>query len=244
MNARTSTVVGGLALVTAGVLSIRGAFERWWPACAIGDYDSDGCMPLQDHKFDYLVPMDPWAPVGDAHQWQGAALLVLACGVICLLPSLGRRTPARLALQMGVVIVAGAIAVVGLTTLVATASGIATPSAVRTVAFWLWGGVGVFVFAGVALIDSVLINRMPPPAEFRRTPWVLLSLATPVIFLVFVGPVLTMYGSHDTAPWTEATFGWLLIAAGVTVGWRTKHPTGQTAEREGLDRAESGAARH
>lgn len=244
MNARFATSTGGLALIVAGLLSVRGAFERWWPHCTIGNYDTPTCFALQDHKHDHLVTMAPWEPVGSAATWQGAGLLVLAFGVLCLMSTLGWRTPARVLLQLGIAVVVGSIAVVGFASLQADVSGVAPDGTVLHWAVWIWAVVGPLVFAGVAFVDSVLITKSPPPDEFRRTPWVLLALTTPIAF-AWVALIFTMYGSHDTAPWTEAVFGWLMVAAGVTALVGLRGGSGlHSVAGDPLDRVEVGAAYH
>ena len=53
-----------LLLVLAAGLWAAAAFERWWPACRPGQLASQGCVLLQDHRYDYVAPSAPWEPVG------------------------------------------------------------------------------------------------------------------------------------------------------------------------------------
>src|SRR5688572_7641692 len=84
MRWHVRAVVAAL-LVCAGALCVAAAAQRWWPACKPGDFDAVACIERQDHLYDYVAPTAPWVPIGDAAQFAGVALVLLALG-LALLP--------------------------------------------------------------------------------------------------------------------------------------------------------------
>ena len=65
-------VVTAVLIATSGALMYAAAWERWWPACPRGAFDSDRCVQLQDHLYDFAWPADPWVSVGDEQFWPGS----------------------------------------------------------------------------------------------------------------------------------------------------------------------------
>lgn len=223
--------ISGLLLILSGVLTVRAAYDRWWPACQLGNYDTTACFDLQDHLYDYLPPVADWEPTGASAQWQGVAMLLLAAALIFLMPTLGRGTTVRTCLQIGLVAVALSITYLGIVGITAGLRGEVPRLPFVGGALGMWALGGPIVFGAVASIDSLFDTGASRPRDHRRTTWVLMMLATPLLFLIFVEPFFVFYTSHDTAPWSEAVLGWWLIAAGAFVGFGDVFPAGWRALR-------------
>lgn len=76
-------IVVAVGLAGAAGLTFAGAWQRWWPACPRGGFDSDACLRLQSQEY-FQLPGDPWLPVGQAAELYGGALLALAAAVAVL----------------------------------------------------------------------------------------------------------------------------------------------------------------
>jgi hypothetical protein len=203
--------VSGL-LVAAGVLSILGARERWWPACRLGAYETGACLQRQDSAYNYLTPIDGYRPVGHAAACAGVGLLVLAVAS-ALVPWVLLRGRAVVLAGWSLVL-AAPVAVFGVTTLMLAAD----PTPVDGGPGLLSAGVGWIFGWPVALVVLRLLARPATPAA--RWGWVVLVgalfLSTPFPQALFsLG--LIGYSSYDTAPWTEATLGVCLLVAAVAL---------------------------
>lgn len=189
----------GLLLGVSGALMYAASWERWAGPCPWGESESAACTVRQDHLYDFLPPVAPWEPVGDAAQLAGWSLVVLALAWVALPWALTGRRP-------GVVSAAG---VVG-TVLSLAAVGVATRRS------GLAGSVVTPVFSDLVMYVWVLA----PPALLVRFAvvargWALaaacwLLLATPVVagFSYAIGP-------YDAQPWWEASSGVFIILSGL-----------------------------
>lgn len=199
-----------LSLATSGLLAVAGARERWWPACPRGDYDTPRCLALQDDRYDYTAMREPWVPLGNAAELAGVSYAALALAV-GLLPWLLLRSRTRLAWATS--------AVLGGTLIPLAAAQWASGRAGEVVASPLLVPVGLswaLLWPLVVLAVLCLPSRPGDPTALQQGARVLLAtllcLSSP--FGQFLAaPVMVGYVSHDTAPWTEATTGLLLIAA-------------------------------
>ncbi|GIG38752.1 hypothetical protein [Cellulomonas phragmiteti] len=226
-------------LLASATLFVAAAAQRWWPACPRGSFDSEECLRLQDHQFDYLVPSDPWTPVGNAAQYAGVAMLLLA-GAAAVLPFLLMRTHwSRVPIA---VVVAAAVAVPGAQTWASGVAGSAQPAWAGLAAGLVWG-VGV-----PALLIAWMVTRGRP--DRPRTVWTTalagaLIASTPVPAWL-LGLMVAGYVSHDTAPWSEAGIAVPLVVAGVLVWKVSPRPRPEIADahaRPAADPVEVGAGR-
>ncbi|MBO0924298.1 hypothetical protein J1G44_07345 [Cellulomonas sp. zg-ZUI199] len=219
--------LASVLLLSAAAMFVAAAAQRWWPACGPGLFDSDTCLRLQDHVFDYLVAYEPWTPVGQAAQYAGVAFLLLA-GAAAVLPFLLVRRP--LWLQVPAAVLGAAVfAVIGAYAWTSGEAGRAQPGDAVNAATFVWalvlpGGLGVW-----SLIDLV---DEPWPGE-RHTRWrgaltAALVASTPLPQLS-LGPITVGYSSHDTSPWSDAALAVPLAVAAALV-WKAT-PGGTTPPR-------------
>ncbi len=203
-----------MLLAGAGVLFVAAAWQRWWPACRRGAFDTDSCVPLQSNEYDYLYVAAPWTPVGHAAELGGLALLLLA-GAAALLPFVllpGWRLRFRLPLAA---VPAASLALLGV-------QGLASGVTGRVVSVPLtWPAVLVWSFA-VPVVLVLWVAAVLQSDPDRRTAWglalaVVLVASTPLPVLLVLGPIAVDYVSHDTTPWSEAVMAAPLVLAALLV---------------------------
>ncbi|MFC7495487.1 MULTISPECIES: hypothetical protein [unclassified Nocardioides] len=218
MRSWGARIVAASALAAAGALTFAAAWERWWPACPRGGFDSAACLRVQSHELDYLVPSAPWQPTGQSATYAGFALLALALAALTLplvlrpTRPVGRWRITRLLLG---VVPAGALGVLGATTLRSGQTGEpATGSALLATAFVVWA----VAWPGALMVFAALAPGRPHGIVLAA----LVGLSTPVPVVLAAGPIAAGYVSHDTAPWTEATAAPLLLVAAI-VACRAPH---------------------
>ncbi|WP_328531740.1 hypothetical protein OG984_11670 [Nocardioides sp. NBC_00368] len=216
------------SLAGSGVLAYVAAWQRWSEVCPRGGFDEPACLQRQDHLYDYQWPASPWQPIGHAAEIYGLSVLLLAVAAFTLpfllMPVFRRHTLWPLAVIPAVVLVGIGVLVL--------ASGIAgRPVAVP--GFDLTALIVVGVLWPTVLIISAVIaasgygpDGWPEAAEDRPSTarsvstvvTVLLIAATTVLPTYFVvGPIAAAYVSHDTAPWSEAPAGVLLVLAAIVM---------------------------
>ena len=100
---QVARVVVSLLLVGAGLLTATASWQRWWPTCRLGDFDAPACMRVQDHLYDFLLPADPWVPIGNATQLGAVALLLWALALFMLPLLIPGARPDRLTLVLSAV---------------------------------------------------------------------------------------------------------------------------------------------
>src|SRR5688572_1268739 len=98
-------------LAASGALMYAASWQRWAGACAWGDDEGALCTARQDHLYDFLPPVAPWEPVGDAAQLAGWSLIVQALAFALLPWALTRRRPEPLSAVAQVGAVAATLAV-------------------------------------------------------------------------------------------------------------------------------------
>lgn len=200
------TALGATFLLLSAVLQVVASLERWVVARG-GDESTD--MSIEDHRFDYIVPAEPWENVGAAAQWFGAGSLALAAGVV-LLGLAGSRSAVRIAL---VVLAAGPFALAGIHAFASGLLGI--PSALVVVVSSLLS-LGVQVIAVVALgVHTMRESRL------RGLALVLVAGSTIAGLLVatfVIAPMIAGYQSYDTTPWSETVVAvWTAVPGIVAV---------------------------
>lgn len=226
-----------LLMLASAAMSVVAAAQRWWPACPRGAFDTEACWRVQDHELDYLMPSDPWTPVGTAAQDAGVATLLLA-GAAALLPLVLARRVRWLPVLLAVV-VSASLTVVGLHQWTAGVTGQVQPATAALPAALLWAVV-VPVVVVVWLVRTTSGERDRRRAVRARWLGAALVASTPLP-VALLGPVLLLYGSHDTTPWSEAVIAVPLTIAAVLVWVVTpgvpRVTAGSTARTVALARA-------
>lgn len=217
------------ALAGSGVLAYLAAWQRWSGVCPRGGFDEPACLERQAHLYDYQWPASPWLPVGDAAELYGVSVLLLAVAAFAL-PFLLAPTFRRLILWPLAVIPAAALTGIGV---LALASGIAggpvsvpdfylTTLIVVDGVLWPIALILAAVIAAGASIPTgwpeASVDRPSIARSVSTVVTALLVAATTVLPTYFlVGPIAAGYVSHDTAPWSEAPAGVLLVLAAIVV---------------------------
>ncbi|MFD4323841.1 hypothetical protein ACFWQC_04350 [Nocardioides sp. NPDC058538] len=225
---RGARALTSAALAGSGGLAYLAAWQRWSGVCPRGGFDEPACLKRQDHLYDYQLPASPWQPIGDAAELYGLSVLLLAVAAFAL-PFLLMPAFRRLILWPLAVIPAAMLAGIGVLVL---ASGIAGRP-VTVPGFYLTALIVVNVLWPTALIIATAIaaggyipTGRPEASEDRPSTarpasmvvTALLIAATTVLPTYFlVGPIAAGYVSHDTAPWTEAPAGALLVLAAIVM---------------------------
>lgn len=191
MVLRGLRAVVGVLLGASGALLYAASAERW--SCAGGR-----CEYLEDHRYDFLPPADPWEPVGQAAQLAGWSLLVLAVAVLLLPWALTGRRPG-IPTAVAVVAAAPAVGAVGLATLRSGMTGSVVEPLGGATAAVLWS-----LVLPILLVRFALAARGWPLAAS-----LLLIVATPL-----VAAFSYAVGSYDARPWWEGVSGLLTLAAG------------------------------
>ncbi|MEO7754678.1 MAG: hypothetical protein ABIS35_14820 [Terracoccus sp.] len=205
-------VAVSLLLVAAGLLMAAASWQRWWPACRLGDFDALACIPLQDHLYDFILPTDPWVPIGNAAQLSAVGLLVWAFA-LALVPLLvpGSR-PGRLTRVLSAVMGVGVAMMAAFTWVSGQAGRAVTVD-------WLHPVIaGLLILWPVAMVVATVPPHLRAPGPPNR--WLLVTVGLLVgsapLPSYFVVPVIVGYASHDSTPWEEAVVGLMLVAAALT----------------------------
>lgn len=195
---RIARVWSGLLLAVSGCLMYAASSQRWSGACAWGQDEGTLCNRLQDHRYDIVLPGEPWEPVGVAAELAGCSLLALGLAFLALAPALTGRRP-HLVTVVASAVVSLSLVDVGLATLRSGISGVV----VRP----LSGDLGVTGF--LLALPVLLVVLAVQSRGWARAAAVLLFLATPV-----VAAFSYAVGSYDANPWWEAVSGILTAAGG------------------------------
>jgi len=224
-----------LLLAASGLLTIAAARERWWPACTSGGFDDPQCLTRQDNAYDFVVPTDPWIPVGRAAELSGLATAALALAVGLLPWLLARSRP--LAASTASAALSLPLVPVAVTAVVSGHTGVAleAPFLLPAALWWFFG----WPFTVIVVLCFVPLLRTPGAARAQQTARgllaALLCLSTP-LSQVLLAPLVVGYHSHDTAPWTEAVGGAVLVVAALALWPAAAHrrgPLGPTRDGSG-----------
>ncbi|WP_105036882.1 hypothetical protein [Cryobacterium aureum] len=199
-----STMAGGLFLASA-TLQLIASLQRWVVYSA-GWTRTDSL--IEDHRFDYFYPSDPWENVGVAAQLFGAGMILLALGVLALANTprlrVGRST------QVVPLVVALAFGITGVHAVVSGLAGIPSPAQYLPVqiALSLIQSVGL-LFLGLRWL----------PASWSATVSCLFLLGSTLpgylVATFVIAPALAGYQSYDTTPWTETIVAATTALAGI-----------------------------
>ncbi|OFE16319.1 hypothetical protein BA895_19270 [Humibacillus sp. DSM 29435] len=208
------TALQGLAPVLlsgSGVLMIMASRERWWPACRLGDFDAPDCLTLQDHRFDFLPPTEPWVPVGAAAQVGAGSMVLLSLALLFLPWLLGGAQRPVVTLLVGAVLVAPLLTLAVMTGRSGLSGRVVAGPGLEWV-YWLW------ILTPIALLLMVFAFQIADPRpgiEWRLLVVGLVSVSTPLGEFFIAGALLGL--SYDTTPWSEAVSGVFLVAAGLAL---------------------------
>jgi hypothetical protein len=199
--------------MASGLLAVAAAAERWWPVCRPGSFDTGGCLTIQEDPYDFMVPTEPWTPVGSSAELYGAGLVLLAAACI-VVPGLLAGTAFGRRLAVASWITALGVAVVGAATWLSGVRDEVVTGPWLEVASSLWV-LGVPALVTAALISHTVAYGVGTSPRFgsRTMVGAALLLANPIVALLFA-PAFLNYASYDTTPWTEAVGGWALVVAG------------------------------
>ena len=221
MGVRVVRLVAALALMGSGALMYAASWQRWAEACLWWEVQGSTpfCWVVQDHKYDFVVPSDPWTPIGTAAEQAGLSLLILAAALALMPWALtGRRPGPFSALTLVVCVVS--VGVIGRTTVRSGLAGEALPVPFE--------GLTVRVYF---LVVAILLVRLTWAARgWSRAAGILLVLAMP-----FPGILIYGIGPYDANPWYEGFSGILSALAGaclVVAAFRKHRPLVEESSAE------------
>ena len=197
-------VAAGFFLASA-LLQLVASLERW---VSFSGARTDST--IEDHRFDYYYPADPWENLGTTAQVFGVGLLLLALGILALARAAGRDGDRATRVLASVTAVSFA-----LTGAHALASGlIGTPTALQYLPVQLLlsavGFVGLIVL-GVRFVRKSWLASVAFAMLLGST----LPGSLPANFTI--APEIITYQSHDTTPFTETIVAISTAAAAVVL---------------------------
>ncbi|WP_104190810.1 hypothetical protein [Cryobacterium sp. Y82] len=165
---------------------------------------------IEDHRFDYAYPADPWENLGTTPQLFGLSLLLLALGIRALARSAASRDGGLE--RMLTVATAASFGITGMHALVSGLIGVPSPLQFLPVQVLL----SLVAFAGLIALS----------VRWLRVSWassvaclLLLGVTVPgtIVVTFQIAPVVLGYQSHDTTPFSETIVAVLTAAAGVAM---------------------------
>jgi len=208
---RAVTATAGVLFVGGGVQVLRAEHTRWGDACG-DDFDARACLFAQNHESDYLLPSEPWMPIGDSAQRAGVGHLLVAAALALLFATIRAPVWSRV---LQVAVVSGVLSL-GLITLISGLAG--RPIQIDALLWWVllsWMcPVPLVVVVARWLSDDRFDGLIPRGAWLCWTG--ALVLTTPLVEL-FITSGFIPYMSHDTKPWSSAPSGALLALAGMVI---------------------------
>ena len=220
MSHMPARAAASLLLLASAALFVAAAVQRWWPACARGHFDTAACLRLQDHEFDYLSVSAPWTSLGDAAQYAGAGMFLLA-GAAAVLPFVLARRSLRFQVPI-VVVVAGALTILGVELWWSGATGQPQTAPGASAAALVWA-LGVPLLLGAWWLRDSTARAGGDWTRWNAALAGALMAGTPLPVLL-LGPLAVGYVSHDTAPWSDAVIAVPLAVAALLV-WKVPRAT-------------------
>ena len=199
-----SLTAAGLFLGSA-LLQLVASLERW---VVLRDSATSADTSIEDHRFDYSYPTEPWENLGTTAQLFGVGLLLVALGILAM-ARVARNGRVERMLSL---VTAASFGIAGVHALVSGLLGVPSPLQFLPVqvSLNLFGVVGLIILA----------------ARWLRTSWaasvscvLLLGVTLPGYLLATfqIAPAFAGYQSHDTTPFTEAIVAVSTAAAGVAM---------------------------
>jgi hypothetical protein len=196
------------ALLASGGLMYAASWQRWSGSCAWRD-ELVACAELrQDHLYDFILPSDPWEPIGTAPQLAGTSVILGAVALPGLALAIrSERRPGPVTVLAVLVAVAAALDI-GVATLRSGLDGVVVGPVTDDLALSLW------LLAPLALLIRLgMVAWTSGRARVRTTvALVALLLGSPLVasFSYAIGP-------YDAAPWWEAVMGVFTACGGLCV---------------------------
>lgn len=207
--------------LASAVLQLVASLQRWVFA---RDAWQRADVLIEDHRFDYSYPADPWEHLGVMAQLHGLGYLLLAAGVLTMART---KSESTLGDRVLIAMITVPFALTGAHALLSALLG--EPSPLRFVS--LHWALGLCGFVGLIVLGIRWIRWSRTAAV---TCLLLLGATMPgYLFVTFtMAPAVAGYASHDTTPWTETIVaGWtagaavaMLVMASVEVGNRRNPP--------------------
>ncbi|SEN81223.1 hypothetical protein E3O25_14290 [Cryobacterium sp. TMT1-3] len=206
VSVRWSLAAAGLFLAAAA-LQLVASLERW--VVLTGSWTRTD-ISIEDHRFDYSYPADPWENLGTTAQFFGLGLLLLALGIRALARSAASRDSGFE--RMLTVATAASFGITGMHALVSGLMGVPSPLQFLPVQMLL----SLIGFAGLIALS----------VRWLRVSWassvaclLLLGVTLPgyIVATFQIAPALLGYQSHDTTPFTETIVAVSTAAAGVAM---------------------------
>ncbi|GAA1523902.1 hypothetical protein BJ978_000435 [Agromyces terreus] len=185
-------LAAGLFLVSAG-LQLAASLERWVVA---RDAWTRTDLWVEDHRFDYSFPADPWENLGAAAEMFGAGTVLLALGIMAMTRAVEGSVDGLIGLLAGVT--AAGFAVSGLHALLSGLIDAPSPLQFLPVQLFL-GAIG---FVGLGILASIWWRASPATAVACV---MLLGATLPGTLLAAfqIAPAIVGSQSYDTTAWTE-----------------------------------------
>jgi hypothetical protein len=203
-SARFSLAAAGLLLAVA-VLQLAASLERW--VALTGSWTRTDHL-VEDHRFDYLYPSDPWENLGSTAQLSGAGFLLLGLAILAMARGAVRHP--RQADRVIAAIVAGLFALDGLHGLVSGVTGSPTPFKYVVDLLSLVSFIGLVVLA-------VRWLRWSWPSAIACVLLMAITLPGYIVVAFVIAPGITNYQSFDTTPWTETIVAAFIALAAVAM---------------------------
>ncbi len=205
----TLVLTSATLLILSAVLQAAASAQRWVVAAA--DWERTDAS-IEDGRFDYLYPSDPWEPIGSAAELAGIAHLAFALAVVTLVVAVLPPSASRVVVLL---MVAVPSALLGVHALACGLMGSPQPALA-----WLAGPalLAVLVVQTVGLVWLAILSAARNPAWSIAAG--LMIGATPlgyVVAMAFIAPLIVGYTSYDTTPFTESVVAVWPAAAAVAL---------------------------
>lgn len=210
---RQWTVIAAALFLGTAAVQLTASLQRWVYLRA--EWIRTDSL-IEDHRFDYSYPADPWENVGSAAQLFGAGLILLALGMLALARA-SQRADGR-STQVAAVVVAVAFGITGMHAVVSGLAGVPSPAQYLPVQLIL------SILQILGLLYLCLRWLTVSWAATLACVFLLGSTLPGYLAATFViAPAIAGYQSYDTTPWTETIVAattalagiWLLIAVGI-----------------------------
>lgn len=197
-----------VVLVASGALMYAASWQRWSAACPWGSSESRACTIRQDHLYDFVLPTEPWQPIGTAAQLAGASLVLGALALPGLAIAMRPHRRPGPVLVLAAVVAVLAATDVGVATWRSGRDGVAVSPVTQDLALSLW----LLAPFGLLAWLTAAAWRDERARARATTAMGLLLLGSPLVasFSYAIGP-------FDANPWWEATMGVFTASGGACV---------------------------
>ena len=197
-------------LLGSAALQLVASLQRWvWLRNSWTRTD----ITIEDSRFEYFWPADPWENLGGTAQLYGAGFLLLAAAIVAMARSVHRgEHNKRRGDYVLAIIVAASFALTGAHALLSGLLDAPTPLQFLPVQMILGviGFVGLLVLVAWWFLDAWAVSL----AAFLLLGS---SMFGYLVAAFVIAPEITGYQSHDTTPWTETIVATFTAAAAVAM---------------------------